>query len=129
GFVCFVTFVVAAVTRCSAQGTAPPKFDGTRAFASLRSMVAIGPRRSGAPAIEKTRDYIRKQLAAAGLKAEDQAFDAQTPTGVVHMVNIRATLPGQVQGKGRLVVGGHYDTKLFKDIRFVGASDAGSSAA
>jgi Zn-dependent M28 family amino/carboxypeptidase len=45
------------------------------------------------------------------------------------MVNIRATLPGQAQDKGRIVVGGHYDTKKFADIRFVGASDAGSSAA
>ena len=123
--------IVLAGVACSAapQAQQPPKFDGTRAFADLKAMVDIGPRPSGSPAIEKTRDYIRKQLAAAGLKAEDQAFDAQTPTGVVHMVNIRATLPGQVQGKGRLVVGGHYDTKLFKDIRFVGASDAGSSAA
>src|SRR5262249_39063005 len=42
---------------------------------------------------------------------------------------IRATLPGQEPGKGRIVVGGHYDTKPFKGIRFVGASDAASSAA
>src|SRR4029453_18973787 len=69
-----------------------------------------------------------RQLAAAGLKAEDQPFDAQTPTGTVHMVNIRATLPG-AGTKGRIVIGGHYDTKLFKDIAFVGASDAASSAA
>lgn len=129
-FVFFVTFVAAAVARGSAQTQgATPKFDGTRAFADLAAMVEIGPRPAGSPAIEKTRDYIRRQLAAAGLKAEDQAFDAQTPTGVVHMVNIRATLPGQTAGKGRIVVGGHYDTKLFKDIRFVGASDAASSAA
>ena len=123
-FAAFVSFVAA----CSAQ-TAPAKFDGARAFADLKAMVDIGPRPSGSPAIEKTRDYIRKQLAAAGLKAEDQPFDAQTPNGIIHMVNIRATLPGQARDKGRIVVGGHYDTKLFKDISFVGASDAASSAA
>jgi Zn-dependent M28 family amino/carboxypeptidase len=128
-FVILVSLVVAAVSRCNAQVASMPKFDGPRAFADLKAMVDIGPRPSGSPAIEKTRDYIRQQLAAAGVKAEDQPFDAQTPTGVVHMVNIKATLPGQVQGKGRLVIGGHYDTKLFKDITFLGASDAASSAA
>ena len=126
------TAVVAilALVACSTPAPAQtPKFDGARAFADLKAMVDIGPRPSGSPAIEKTRDYIRKQLIAAGLKPEDQAFDAQTPNGKIHMVNIRATLPGQVQDKGRIVIGGHYDTKLFKDIAFVGASDAASSAA
>lgn len=125
--VSFVSFLSLAAA-CTAQAP-PPKFDGTRAFADLKAMVDIGPRPSGSPAIEKTRDYIRTQLAAAGLKAEDQPFDAQTPNGIIHMVNIRATLPGQARDKGRIVVGGHYDTKLFKDIAFVGASDAASSAA
>jgi glutaminyl-peptide cyclotransferase len=56
----------------------------------------------------------------------------------VKMVNLRATLPtaqgrgatrGAAQSAARLVVGGHYDTKLFKDFTFVGANDGGSSAA
>jgi glutaminyl-peptide cyclotransferase len=131
-FVLFVTFAAATVARCgAAQQPAPPTptFDGARAFADLKAMVDIGPRPSGSPAIERTRDYIRKELKASGLTPEDQAFDAQTPNGVVHMVNIRATLPGLASDKGRIVIGGHYDTKLFKDVRFVGASDAASSAA
>jgi glutaminyl-peptide cyclotransferase len=131
-FLFLMTFALAAVARCAAQ-TPPapptPAFDSARAFADLKALVDIGPRPSGSPAIEKTRDYIRKQLMAAGLKPQDQAFEAQTPNGPVHMVNIRATLPGQTHDKGRIVIGGHYDTKLFKDIRFVGASDAASSAA
>jgi glutaminyl-peptide cyclotransferase len=110
--------------------SATPKFDSGRAYEDLRQMVAIGPRPAGSPAIEKTRDYIKKQLAAAGLKPEEQAFDAQTPIGPIHMVNIRATLPGpSTAGKGRIVIGGHYDTKLFHEFPFVGASDAASSAA
>jgi hypothetical protein len=129
-FVFFVAFVAAAVGRCSAAPQAPsPRFDGQRACADLKAMVDIGPRPSGSPAIEKTRDYIRKELKAAGLTPVDQAFDAQTPSGLTHMINIRATLPGQISGKGRIVIGGHYDTKPFKEFRFVGASDAASSAA
>ena len=111
------------------QTPSPPAFDGARAFADLKQIVAIGPRPAGSPALERTRDYIRKELKAAGLTVEDQAFEASTPLGRVRMVNLRATLPGATQGRGRIVVGGHYDTKLFKEFRFVGASDAGSSAA
>jgi len=124
--------VVLAVVGCSAPAPAqqtPPAFNGQRAFADLKAMVDIGPRPSGSPAIDKTRDYIRTQLKAAGLTPVDQAFDADTPSGRTHMVNIRATLPGQVSGKGRIVIGGHYDTKPFKEFAFVGASDAASSAA
>ena len=129
-FVLCVGFAAAAVARCSAQQAATqPRFDGARAFADLKAMVDIGPRPSGSAAIEKTRDYIRQQLKAAGLTPTDQAFDARTPNGTVHMVNIRATLPGQIAGKGRIVIGGHYDTKPFKEFAFVGASDAASSAA
>jgi len=113
----------------SAQVPGEPKFDGARAFADLKAIVEIGPRPAGSPASQKTRDYIHHELAAAGWQAEDQAFDAQTPTGKVPMVNIRATLPGQAQDKGRLVIGGHYDTKLITDFPFVGASDGGSSTA
>ena len=43
------------------------------------------------------------------------------------MVNLIATIPGA--RKDRIVIAGHYDTKLFREFRFVGASDGGSSAA
>ena len=43
------------------------------------------------------------------------------------MVNLVATIPGA--RKERIVIAGHYDTKLFREFRFVGASDGGSSAA
>ncbi len=104
-----------------------PKFDSGRAWEDLRQLVAIGPRPSGSPAIEQTRKYIKDQLSAAGLTAVEQAWDAQTPIDKVRMVNLRATLPGA--RKERIVFAGHYDTKLFREFRFVGASDGGSSAA
>jgi Zn-dependent M28 family amino/carboxypeptidase len=90
-------------------------------------MVAIGPRPSGSPAIEQTRTYIRQQLAANGLIATEQAWDDQTPLDRVHMVNLVVTIPGA--RKERIVIAGHYDTKLYRQFRFVGASDGGSSAA
>ena len=43
------------------------------------------------------------------------------------MVNVIATIPGV--SPERIVFAGHYDTKIFRDFRFVGANDAGSSTA
>lgn len=108
---------------------AGPKFDSSRAYEDLREMVAIGPRPAGSPALARTRQYIEQRLTAAGLKPVEQPFDAATPAGTIHMVNIRATLPGRSSAHGRLVIGGHYDTKLERSFPFVGASDAASSAA
>src|SRR3954464_15264516 len=110
------------------QAVAPaPKFDSGRAWEHLRQLVALGPRPSGSPAIEQTRKYIKDQLAANGLTALEQAWDEQTPLDKVHMVNLAVTIPGA--RKERIVIAGHYDTKLYRQFRFVGASDGGSSAA
>ena len=129
-FVILVSVVIGAVTRCAAQPiAATPTFDSSRAYEDMRQMVAIGPRPSGSPAIVKTREYIKKELTAAGLTPEELPFDAKTPLGIVHMVNIRATLPGAAKDRGRIVIGGHYDTKLVREFPFVGASDGASSAA
>src|SRR3954467_1848269 len=90
-------------------------------------MVAIGPRPSGSQAIEQTRKYIKDQLAAAGLTVVEQAWEEQTPVDKVKMVNLSVTIPGA--RRDRIVIAGHYDTKLYRQFRFVGASDGGSSAA
>jgi glutaminyl-peptide cyclotransferase len=117
----------AALALLLAQTVAAPRFDSNRAWEHLRQLVAIGPRPSGSAAIEQSRKYIKDQLAAIGLKAVEQAWDDETPLGRVHMVNLIATIPGA--SPNRIAITGHYDTKLFREFRFVGASDGGSSAA
>jgi glutaminyl-peptide cyclotransferase len=109
------------------QAAAAPKFDSNRAWEDLRQLVAIGPRPAGSPAIEQARKYIKDQLASAGVAVTEQAWDDRTPLAKTHMVNLIATIPGA--RKDRIVISGHYDTKLFREFRFVGASDGGSSAA
>jgi hypothetical protein len=115
------------VGSIAASGQTPPKFDSNRAWEHLRQLVGIGPRPAGSAAIEQSRKYIKDQLAAIGLKVVEQAWDDETPLGRVHMVNLIATIPGA--SPNRIAITGHYDTKLFRDFRFVGASDGGSSAA
>ncbi len=105
----------------------PTKFDSGRAWEHLRQLVAIGPRPSGSAAIEQTRKYIKDQLTSVGLTAAEQVWEDQTPIDKIRLVNLVATIPGA--RKERIVFAGHYDTKLYREFRFVGASDGGSSAA
>ena len=102
-------------------------FEGGRAYEHLRQMVSFGPRPAGSPALQRTRQYILEQLKAQGIAAAEQPFDAKTPLGTIRMVNVIATIPGA--RKERIALAGHYDTKLFREFRFVGANDGGSSAA
>lgn len=124
----FATALVILATACL-SGAQPkaPAFNGGRAYEDLRQIVAIGPRPAGSAGAKQTRDYITRQLASIGLKTEEQAFEPDTPIGPIKMVNLRATIPGP--GRGRIILAGHYDTKLFHDFPFVGASDGGSSTA
>jgi hypothetical protein len=112
-----------------AQAAAPAAggFESARAWEHLRQMVAIGPRPAGSVQLRQTRAYITRQLSAIGLTVQEQPFVATTPLGRVEMVNLIVRLPGK--RTDRILVTGHYDTKLFKNQVFVGASDGASSAA
>ena len=122
-----MTRAIAAAVLALQAVTPPVKFESGRAWEHLRQLVAIGPRPSGSPSIELTRKYLKDQLAASGLTAVEQTWEDQTPLDKVRMVNLVVTIPGT--RKERIVFAGHYDTKLFRQFRFVGASDGGSSAA
>jgi hypothetical protein len=122
-----MTAVLVSVFALQVVTAPPPKFDSGRAWEHLRQLVAIGPRPSGSAAIEQTRKYITEQLAAAGLSVVEQEWEEHTPIDRVKMVNLSVTIPGL--RRDRIVIAGHYDTKLYRQFRFVGASDGGSSAA
>jgi hypothetical protein len=110
-----------------AQIAPTPAFDSKRAWEHLRAQVGFGPRPSGSPAIVETRKYIVAQLKASGIEAKEQSFIAMTPLGEVSMANVIATIPGR--RPDRLVLASHYDTKLYREFRFVGANDGASSTA
>ena len=127
---CTMALVVGMTALSTAQTSRPapsPAFDGAKAYEHVREVVAFGPRPPGSGALQATRGYIRKQLAALGIEVVEQAFDADTPVGRLKMVNVIARIPGT--SPERIVFGGHYDTKIFREFRFVGANDAGSSTA
>ena len=111
----------------TASAQAPTAFDSSKAWEHLRQQVSIGPRPSGSAGNVRNRDYIKTQMKALGITTTEQAFEGSTPLGPVKMVNIIATIPGK--STDRIVLASHFDTKLFRDIRFVGASDGASSTA
>jgi len=100
-------------------------FDGVRAFEHVRKQVEFGPRPPGSPELERTRAYMIDQLKSYGLKVATDEFHPMTPIGERKMVNVTAELPGE--SSDVIIVSSHYDTKLIKDFKFVGANDAGSS--
>ena len=107
---------------------AEPTFDGKAAFRDLERLVAIGPRPAGSAGGQRAREYIVGELKKlAGVQVQLKPFDAETPHGRLSMANIVAVLPGRRPDV--VMVAGHYDTKYFKDFRFVGANDGGSSTA
>jgi glutaminyl-peptide cyclotransferase len=123
--VCLIVVVFAACV--SAQTGSSLKFDSNRAWEHLRRQVSFGPRPSGSAAIAENRRYILEQLRAAGIEAREQSFEAQTPLGPIKMANVVATIPGA--RPERIALATHFDTKLFREFRFVGASDGASSTA
>ena len=102
-------------------------FDSGRAFADLEKILGFGPRPAGSEASAEVRRYLKRELAGAGLKLREYAFEAETPVGKRQMVNLTATVRGS--RPGLILLSNHYDTKLFEDFAFVGANDGGSTTA
>jgi len=99
--------------------------DADRAFENVRKQVEIGPRPAGSAELAKARDFIVGELKSYGLNVTLYEFTPKTPVGDRKMVNIIAELPGE--SSDVIIISSHYDTKLFKEFRFVGANDGGSS--
>ena len=100
-------------------------FNGERAMDHVRKQVEIGPRTPGSPELAKTREYIVNTLKSSGLAVSTDEFTSSTPLGPKKMANITAEVPGE--SKDVIMITSHYDTKVFKDMLFVGANDPGAS--
>src|SRR5262245_19179506 len=100
-------------------------FDGERAFNHVKAQVEFGPHPAGSAAIEKTREYIVRELKGYGLKTTLDEFAENTPRGKIKFKNVIAELPGE--SPDVVIIASHYDTKPFKEFTFVGANDGGSS--
>ena len=103
----------------------PTNFNGERALEHVRKQIAFGPRPPASPELEKTRAYIMDQLKGFGLTVSLDEFTALTPQGEKKMANIVADVPGET--KNTILIASHYETKYYKDMRFLGANDPAAS--
>src|SRR5215213_8596581 len=108
--------------------TSPPvvaAFNGERAMDHVKKQIGFGPRPPDSGELAKTRAYITNELKSYGLTVSLDEFTATTPQGEKKMANIVAELPGE--SKTLILLTSHYDTKFYKDMRFVGANDPAAS--
>ncbi len=126
GFALAVLAAVVAAPPAPRDAATAPAFDAGAAWRDVVRLVELGPRPAGSAALARARQYIVEELTRAGLQVRLASFEARTPDGPITMANVIAVLPGR--RRDVIMLGGHYDTKLFTDFRFVGANDGGSSA-
>ena len=118
------TAVLAASCCAAASEGSNTEFSGTRAFDHVERLVALGPRPSGSDAMKLAQRYIVADLQSNRLKVREDDFVASTPRGPIPMKNIVAVCQGSEPGI--LLIGTHYETKIFDEFEFVGANDGTS---
>ena len=122
---CLILNAFTSAACAQSPSAAVSALSGEKAMEHVRTQVAFGPRPAGSDALDKTRQYLIKQLEGYGYQIEQDAFDAATPYGPKGMVNLVAH---KGFGAGNIIAfASHYDTKYFESFRFVGANDGGSS--
>jgi hypothetical protein len=124
-----VALLLGACRRSPAESRLKPweDFSGANALAHVQHLVDFGPRPPGSDAIEKSRAYIDNELRRLGWQVEQQRFTEKTPRGETAFVNLIARFHSQGRTAPSFLLCSHYDTKVFDNIRFVGANDGGSS--
>jgi glutaminyl-peptide cyclotransferase len=108
--------------------TSPPivaAFNGERAMDHVKKQIEFGPRPPESQQLAKTRSYITNELKSYGLAVSLDEFTATTPQGEKKMANIVAEIPGET--KTLILITSHYDTKFYKDMKFLGANDPAAS--
>lgn len=126
-----------APVRVELRGAIPAElsgeFSGEKAMDHLRELTALGPRPPGSENYEAALKLVTEELSEEGWETRRQSFTAATPLGPVKFTNLLARYAPEGGSDWRssvpYVLGSHLDTKLFNNIRFVGANDSGSSSA
>jgi len=130
GLICLKAIVIGTAVVVTTCCTAAPadesddEFSGLRAFEHVARLVAMGPRPPGSATMKLAQRYIVADLQSHGLKVREEDFVASTPRGSIPMKNIVAVCKGSEPGA--LLIGTHYETKIFDEFEFVGANDGTS---
>lgn len=119
-------FFLVSCGRTSVPDDLHASFDGDRAHRIVAALVALGPRPPASPALDASRQLMRKHFEETGWQVEFQEFESETPFGQTRFVNVLAQRPG---AKPDIILASHIDTKIYREFDFVGANDGASSTA
>lgn len=103
----------------------PDAFSGERALAFAGQLVAVVPRHAGSEGPQRAARVIRDAIAPFTDDCRIDAFQDQTPNGLLTFYNVIATRRGT--GHGTVILGSHVDAKSGISDTFQGANDSGSS--
>ncbi len=115
------------VTSCASSAAVQSlRVDAELALQHTAKIVEFGPRIPGSVAVRQVGDYIIGQLESAQLQVVTDSFAPFTPNGRIDMRNIWGVLEGDPESV--IMLASHYDSKLYRNFRFDGANDGGSSS-
>ncbi|XP_025105079.1 glutaminyl-peptide cyclotransferase-like [Pomacea canaliculata] len=82
----------------------------------------LQPRVPDTPGSTTVRNHITTWMSSVGWTVEEDSFQQQTPFGTRRFTNVIATLdPSKSR---RIVLACHYDSKLYNNMVFIGATDS-----
>ena len=86
----------------------PATFDGAQAYADVQTQITFGSRVPGTEGHAKIQEWIRRELEQAGWQAEIQKSEA-----LGHPIENIVAKRGDASPQ--IIVGAHYDTRMFAD--------------
>ena len=105
------------------------QFSRESAYNHCKNIVDLSPRVSGTESHKRVRSYIKNEIEKNNLKIIEDIFVTKTPVGDVEMDNITTTIKGSEENGNKIILAAHYDSKYFKDEKFLGANDNASGVA
>lgn len=105
------------------------KFSGENAYNHCKNIVDLSPRVSGTESHKKVRIYIKNEIESNNLKVIEDIFTAKTPIGDIEMENISTIIKGSEGNGNKIILTAHYESKYFKNEKFLGANDNASGVA
>lgn len=125
-----------ALSQKAPPSTAKIPFDGDAAFAMLKALCDIGPRKSGSPGMAKQQELLIEHFRKLGGQVRTQDFDVRDPESGQKVTMKNIVVEWHPDRKDRVLLCTHYDTRPFPDQDprrpkgvFVGANDGASGTA
>ncbi len=111
-------------------------FDGERAMKVLEQIVALGPRKSGSPAMKKQQDMLTEHFKELGADVQLQEFPYTPPSRGKRTTIRNLIVVWNPNASHRILICTHYDTRPYSDQDSTnkrgimpGANDGASGAA